>query len=655
MRAVLRTGFLAAAMALVWLAAGQAQDSDTAVTADSPGAESAAYDIAFWNSIKDSTDPADFEDYIAQFPDGGFVRLARQRLAAMRDRGIVVMPEPDPEIVVDIETGTMVTLQNANVRSGPGSEFDMLTSLPARTPIDVLGKVRDRDWYQVTLPDGSIGFVSAVVLGAGDTAGVVVPPRPETSTGELHVDAAGGRDYSTIQEAIDAAGPNTTIYVHPGTYTAGMLIEKTVEIIGVGDRDQIRVEVSGADAAWFQGGDGKLANMTLRQMGGGSWFGIDIAAGRPTVENVDVSSQSLASIAIRAGADPIVRQSVIHDSAEAGITIYDGGRGTIEGNDIFGNSYAGVIVETFASPIIRGNRIHDGLESGILVNEGGRATIDDNDIVDNANAGIVVYADGSPTVTNNRINRNGYEAIWVRTRGGGRFEGNDLRDNARGPWDIEEGPGPISRTNNIPEDDFVTPPPVVAGASEIHVDAIGGQDYRSIQVAIDAVGPGSTIHVHPGTYEEGLVITKTLDLVGVGDRAAVVIEANGADAAWFQGGDGRIANMTLRQMGGGNWYGIDISAGNPTIENVDLASRSLANIAIHDGADPIVRESRLHDSPESGIYIYDNGRGAIENNDIHNNEKAGISVASGGNPEVRYNRISGSGYEAVWVLSDAAG
>jgi parallel beta-helix repeat protein len=626
---------------------------------ETPTVDAPAFDLAFWDSIKNSTNPADFEDYIAQFPNGGFVRLANRRMAELRERGIVVVPEP--EITVDNNPQAMVTVQNTNVRAGPGTEFDTVISLPAGTVVEVVGRVRDADWYRITTPDGGAGYVQLPLLGElgeqPDTVetAVIPVPHPDTSVSEVHVDAAGGRDYRTIQEAIEVAGPNATIYVHPGTYRDGMLIDKTVEIIGVGERDEIRVEVAGADAAWFQGGDGKLANMTLRQMGDGNWFGIDISAGRPTIENVDISSQSLSNIAIRDGADPVVRDSTIHDGAQAGINIYDGGRGTIENNDIYGNANAGVIVETLAGPVIRSNRIHDGQESGILIGDGGRASIDDNDIVDNANAGIVVNADGSPTVTNNRINRNAYEAIWVRTGGGGRFEGNDLRDNVRGPWDIEEGSGPIHRTSNIPEDDFVSPPPVVAGASEIHVDAAGGRDYRSIQVAIDAAGPGSTIHVHPGTYSEGLIITKTLDIVGVGDRADIVIESNGADAAWFQGGDGRIANMTLRQIGGGNWYGIDISAGNPTVENVDLSSQSLANIAIREGANPTVRDSRIHDSPESGIYIYDNGRGRIENNDINDNGKAGITVDSGGRPTVIGNRVTGSGYEGVWIVAEAAG
>src|SRR5262245_3318881 len=40
-------------------------------------------DLAFWNSIKDSTNPASFEAYLQQFPNGAFARLARLRVAEM--------------------------------------------------------------------------------------------------------------------------------------------------------------------------------------------------------------------------------------------------------------------------------------------------------------------------------------------------------------------------------------------------------------------------------------------------------------------------------------------------------------------------------------------------------------------------------------------
>ena len=45
---------------------------------------SAEFDLVFWQSITNSTDPADFEAYLAQFPNGVFAVLARNRLSALR-------------------------------------------------------------------------------------------------------------------------------------------------------------------------------------------------------------------------------------------------------------------------------------------------------------------------------------------------------------------------------------------------------------------------------------------------------------------------------------------------------------------------------------------------------------------------------------------
>ena len=46
-------------------------------------AQDQTLDLAFWNSIKDSANPASFEAYLQQFPNGAFTRLARVRLAEL--------------------------------------------------------------------------------------------------------------------------------------------------------------------------------------------------------------------------------------------------------------------------------------------------------------------------------------------------------------------------------------------------------------------------------------------------------------------------------------------------------------------------------------------------------------------------------------------
>ncbi|MEW9919189.1 caspase family protein [Marimonas sp. MJW-29] len=60
-----------------------------------------AIDLAFWQSIKDSDQPSDFEDYLSRFPNGQFLPLAQRRLAALKApqepaRSAVREPEASP-------------------------------------------------------------------------------------------------------------------------------------------------------------------------------------------------------------------------------------------------------------------------------------------------------------------------------------------------------------------------------------------------------------------------------------------------------------------------------------------------------------------------------------------------------------------------------
>ncbi|MEW6165610.1 MAG: caspase family protein [Pseudomonadota bacterium] len=48
-------------------------------------ANAAAVELAYWNSITSSTNPADFESYLNQYPQGQFAALARNRLQALRN------------------------------------------------------------------------------------------------------------------------------------------------------------------------------------------------------------------------------------------------------------------------------------------------------------------------------------------------------------------------------------------------------------------------------------------------------------------------------------------------------------------------------------------------------------------------------------------
>jgi parallel beta-helix repeat protein len=246
------------------------------------------------------------------------------------------------------------------------------------------------------------------------------------------VDAMGRRgNFLTIAEAINAAKPGDRILVCPGYYTEELVLNKPLEIIGDGDRGDIVIATDGSyvcrqcngtgevrqtqqsifgsfftvgtcprcggkgsllgTTILFKANMGIVRNLTLRQGRAGECFAVDIGQGRLALEDCDITSQSLACIAIHGGADPQIRGNLIHDGKDTGIFVYDNGLGIVEDNDIFGNARAGVSVGSGANPTVRRNRINKNGYHAILVYKGGLGTFEDNDLRDNAGGSWNIY------------------------------------------------------------------------------------------------------------------------------------------------------------------------------------------------------------------------------------------------------------------------
>lgn len=58
--------------------------ASAAATVPAPASPAAGQETLFWESIKDSEDPASYEAYLAEFPQGTFASLARLRVAKLR-------------------------------------------------------------------------------------------------------------------------------------------------------------------------------------------------------------------------------------------------------------------------------------------------------------------------------------------------------------------------------------------------------------------------------------------------------------------------------------------------------------------------------------------------------------------------------------------
>jgi parallel beta-helix repeat protein len=222
--------------------------------------------------------------------------------------------------------------------------------------------------------------------------------------------------------------------------------------------------------------------------------------------------------------------------------------------------------------------------------------------------------------------------------------------HARGPSASQQGDEPASEASStVGRTAAKTEPPTHV------VDPWRRGDYPTIAEAIAAASPGDRILVRPGFYQEGLVIDKPLEIVGDGPLEEIVVQARGKAAILFQTTIGRVTNLTLRQVGDGEWVGVDITQGRLDLEGCDVSSESLSCIAVGGGADPRLRRNRIHDSKQSGVFIYDNGRGTFEDNEIFANALNGVESSEGGDPTLRRNSIHSNEQTGVIVYESGKG
>jgi parallel beta-helix repeat protein len=284
---------------------------------------------------------------------------------------------------------------------------------------------------------------------AGELSEITRRPSAKTEPPIHVVDPMHRGDYLTIGEAIAAANPGDRIIVRPGLYQEGLVMDKPLEIIGDGELGEVVVQAVGRHALLFQTTMGRVANLTLRQIGGGDRFGVDIVQGRLELEDCDITSQALACVAIHGGADPRLRRNRIHDGKAAGVFVYENGQGTLEDNDIFGNTLAGVAIKTGGNPTLRRNRIHDGKSAGLVAYENGQGMFEDNDIFGNALAGVEISIGGNPTLRRNRIHDGKTGGVIVHLNGQGMLEDNDIFGNTLRGVEIVTGGDPTLRRNRI--------------------------------------------------------------------------------------------------------------------------------------------------------------------------------------------------------------
>ncbi|MFQ6129094.1 MAG: NosD domain-containing protein [Thermoplasmata archaeon] len=190
-----------------------------------------------------------------------------------------------------------------------------------------------------------------------------------------------------------------------------------------------------------------------------------------------------------------------------------------------------------------------------------------------------------------------------------------------------------------------------AKATVLYVGGVGPGNYTSLQGAIDNATPHDTVYVYSGTYQESVVIDKTLTIVGE-DRNTTMIDGGGiGDVVYVIADWVNFSGFTLVNGGpfgsfGGD-SGIELDgAKNCHMFNNNVSSNRLG-ISLSNSEQNYVT-GNIAMNTEIGILVWNAFWNKIVNNTISDNDK-GIHFFGSWFDKVWDNRITlnGEGIEVV--------
>ncbi|MDN5280302.1 MAG: eukaryotic-like serine/threonine-protein kinase [Clostridiales bacterium] len=205
--------------------------------------------------------------------------------------------------------------------------------------------------------------------------------------------------------------------------------------------------------------------------------------------------------------------------------------------------------------------------------------------------------------------------------------------------------------------------------------------YRTITEAITAAPNGMTIRVQPGTYNENLILSRDIKLVG--ESASRCSINSNKTTTILMSGNCSVQNLTITNSSGSPASTITIQAASPAISGCVLSNSSPAQAPNYNGVinvnggtpvisgnqiiaskgmgititagSPVITKNTIYGCQIYGIWFNGRSRAQVTENSIRSNSKSGVGIKNGAAPSFSANLIENNGENGILIYAGAGG